>query len=169
MKPQLVIGISLSCLLVTGCGPSFESNPVIRSLPIESNNQIKSAFQHTSFDVYLPTRLPFRATQGSASATTPTVTGRSISQMVKLSLNDETELLQIQEPGSIDQTGKLIYLQDGARAYYETNQRFAILSWFDNRGSFTVKSSRIQSGNVHDPLGPELGEQQLVSIANSFQ
>jgi hypothetical protein len=170
MRKWFVLGCCASIVVcVSGCGPAYARNPILEKLPAVDKKQIDSVLKHTTFDVHLPTTIPFEPLHGRASATTPTSSGRSLSQTVSISFNNQTELLKLVEPSDAEYTGHPVALKGGITAYYQVTSRYSTLSWQGTDASFTLYSSTIENGDVNAPLKPDFTEQELVDVASSTE
>lgn len=156
-------------ICLSGCGPAYDSNSILKGIPDSERNQIDSVLKHASSDVYLPTKLPFQSQHAHASATKPELSGRSLSQTVTISFNNQTELLKEVQPDDLTITNNTIALKDGVIAYYRITSHYSTLNWQDYNGSFALYSATIKNGNVNTPLKPDLTEQQLANIASTIK
>lgn len=161
---SVVISFCLTTGILFGCGTN-KQNPVISQLPTKEQNQITTIVNHAA-NIYLPTWIPFTPTHGYASATTPQ--GRNLSQQVTITFKNDTEILILKEPDNSDlvppnpNVPGTVKLGDGSSVAYQVTKKWSQLSWYNEKGSYMLLSSKISSGIQSSP---DLNERELMKIA----
>lgn len=160
--------LTLGFLLLGLSGCTNNKPSVLSQLPSHQQVQIEKVIK-SGGNFELPHWLPFTPTGGVASNAVSL--GRTVSNAVTVSLYDKSELLMIKpyEALPVNNLPNSLHLKSGAPASFQTTAKWSVLSWSNGPAEdYSLFSSRITDGNPESLVGPDLTQEQLVKVAESF-
>lgn len=175
MRTLWIGAVACTAFLITGCATDVNSS--LGKLPKRLQRSINASISQLEFSPVFPTHLPFRVAGGTTGVVFEPNHPVHQTFFVEFTDRSNTRLLEIDEANYFNhqllthtQGDKHITLQNGAPAIIGSMGHGAkFIEWTSQKIEFRIISG-INNGTVPPTADkPDLDEQELVALANSFK
>ncbi|WAH37444.1 hypothetical protein [Alicyclobacillus dauci] len=163
-------------ICLTGCStqPTLSTNSLFKNVSQPEKSAVQDVFKTAGYTPKLPTIYPYQikklhATEGPGKTNPPMKI-----QNVIIYMGDGVHVLVEDVINATDSDltthGSQTKLSNGTTAYYFRDSSHSMLFWNDKDGnSYSLNSIEPSSKNKQTGTAPDLDEQELIKVTNSFQ